>query len=418
MTPMPTPELKVGIIGGSVTGCAVAVLLSRSGCAVTLFERSGEELKDRGAGLGVPPSVIKTYVEQDLIDADIPYFPAGTFVRRWRTVAEPELGYLAWAQPTNVMQMNWGMLYRNLRRRVPAGSYRSGQRVTALKQRVDGATVILADDSQHNFNLVVCADGYNSFGRQCLFPAVVPHYAGYVLWRGALAEGALPNADALASGVHALGYPGGHGIFYFVPGADGSVARGHRLINWGVYLPMPAAELAAFLTDTSGRARDGSLPPGAMPLATERQLKEQAQARLPRFYASVVAASEQTSVYAIYDCPVPAYRVGRIVLAGDAGAFARPHTGAGVLKGMNDAVALAAAVTQEGALDEALADWNTTRTESGNQIVRFGQQLGRALVEEIPDWSTMDAASMERWFNANVTIQAELFRRQAGAERR
>ena len=55
-------KLKVGIIGGSIAGCTTAIELSRVGCEVTLFERTGDELKDRGAGIGVPPSIIDTFI--------------------------------------------------------------------------------------------------------------------------------------------------------------------------------------------------------------------------------------------------------------------------------------------------------------------------------------------------------------------
>ena len=146
-----------------------------------------------------------------------------------------------------------------------------------------------------------------------------------------------------------------------------------------------------------------------MPLNTEAGLKTAAQQQLPDYYAEIVAASNNTYVYAIYDCEVPAYRVDRICLAGDAGAFARPHSGAGALKGMNDAIALRTALETHTDVETALATWNTTQTESGNKMVRFGNQLGRALVREIPDWSTMDATQMERWFTSSVTIDTEMF---------
>ena len=47
-------------------------------------------------------------------------------------------------------------------------------------------------------------------------------------------------------------------------------------------------------------------------------------------------------------------------------------------------------------------------TEIDNNLVRFANQLGRALFLEIPDWSKMEAASMEKWFTSIVTIQTEL----------
>src|SRR5262245_52364825 len=71
--------LRVGIVGGSIAGCTTAIELARSGCEVILFERTGEELKDRGAGIAVPPSVIDTFIKRDLVDADIAYFPSSAF---------------------------------------------------------------------------------------------------------------------------------------------------------------------------------------------------------------------------------------------------------------------------------------------------------------------------------------------------
>ena len=131
----PLRELDIAVVGGSIAGCTAAIELARLGCKVTLFERSGEELKDRGAGLGVPASVIATFITRDLIDADLPYFPAPAFLRICRTAQEPRYGRLAWAQPATLAALNWGGLFRNLRKRVPAGVYRTRQQVTALALR-------------------------------------------------------------------------------------------------------------------------------------------------------------------------------------------------------------------------------------------------------------------------------------------
>lgn len=399
--------LKIAIIGGSITGCTAAVELSRHGCDVVLFERSGEELKDRGAGIGVPPSVMETFVARDLVDAALPFFPARCFVRRWRTDTEPAFGHLAWEQPTSLALLNWGALYRNLRARVPASVYRTHRRAIALS--AERGEVTLADGSRETFDLVVAADGYASLGRRTLFPDIEIAYAGYVLWRGCLPESALAESTALETGIHALGYADGHGVFYLVPGAAGGTSRGERLVNWGMYLPVSPAALNGFMTDATGQVHTGSLPPGAMPPDTEERLKTGARARLPAYYADIVAASHATFVYAIYDCEVPAYRRGRLCLAGDAGAFARPHSGAGALKGMQDAIALREALTSAADLETALAGWDRAQTAHGNHLVRFGNQLGRALVREIPDWSRMSTGEMASWFASAVTIDTEMF---------
>jgi 2-polyprenyl-6-methoxyphenol hydroxylase-like FAD-dependent oxidoreductase len=402
--------LKVGIIGGSIAGCTAAIELLRLGCEVTLFERTGEELKDRGAGIGVPPSVIDTFISRNLVDVDIPHFSSHTFTRVWRTAQERRYGYIAWDQPASLALLNWGGLYRNLRKRVPDHVYRTAQRVVALHERASGCVGIeVANGDTHEFDLVICADGYTSLGRRMLFPEVAIQYAGYVLWRGFLLEEELGESQPLENGVRCLGYPGGHGIFYFVPGPDGSVAPGKRLVNWGVYVPVTEPALAAFLTDKDGKAHEGSLPPGAMAIPTETALKQQAYERLPDYYAEITDKSPNTFAYAIYDCQVPAYRKGRICLAGDAGAFARPHSAAGALKGINDALALSEALKTHASVEAALTHWDRTQTATDNNLVRFGNQLGQALVKEIPDWSKMDAASMEKWFTSIITIQTEMF---------
>ncbi|MGH8517230.1 MAG: FAD-dependent monooxygenase, partial [Panacagrimonas sp.] len=241
-------------------------------------------------------------------------------------------------------------------------------------------------------------------------------YAGYVLWRGSLPESALSEVGPLAGGVRSPGYPGGHGIFYFVPGADGSIEPGSRLVNWGVYVRMPEPELATLLVDVDGHHRDGSLPPGAMPRATELALLQKVEGRLPEFHLEILRACRHTSVYAIQDREVPAYRKGRIAVAGDAGALARPHSASGALKAMTDAIALSDSLSAEPSnLDIALAHYSESQTRSGNQLVRFGRQLGEALVTSIPDWSAMDAAAMEKWFSSIVTMRPEML--TGGAQR-
>ena len=401
-------NLKVGIVGGSIAGCAAAVELSRAGFDVTLFERSGNELKDRGAGIGVPPSVVETFISRDLVDHDIPYFRLDKMSRIWRSADEPYHGYVAWDQPAQLGALNWGGLYNNLRVRVPDAIYQSNHNVVALQQtNPQQVEVILADGATQKFDLVVCADGYTSLGRSTLFPDVTVDYAGYVLWRGFIMEHEIDKPKPLDDGVRCLGYPGGHGIFYFVPGPDGSIEPGERLVNWGMYITIPGAEIADFLTDKQGITRTGSLSPGSMPMTTERSLKDQARERIPDYYADIVEKSPDTFVYSIYDCQVPAYRTGRICLSGDAGAFARPHSAAGALKGINDSVTLADALKSHSCVNEALTKWNSERTATNNGLVQFGNQLGLALVKQIPDWSKMNPVSMEEWFSGVVTIATE-----------
>lgn len=410
-------DLRVGVIGGSIAGCTTAVEMLKLGCDVTLLERSGDTLKDRGVGIGLPTPVMDMFVDRALVDMDIPRFACGTTRRVWRTEAEPERGHHSWDQPTNLSVLNWGALYRNLRSRVPDPVYRTRQHVTAIGQLDNGARATLADGSNLDFDLLICADGYSSLGRRTLFPNVSMDYAGYILWRGAIPENGIADPAYLEHAIHITGFPGGHGAFYLVPQADGTANAGQRLINWGIYLPVSSEALPAFLVDRNGRAHEGSLSPGGMPVATENGLKARARLELPSYYSEIVDKSEDTFAYAIFECEVPSYRQGRICLVGDAGSYARPHSAAGALKGINDVLALSRLLSTEGDTESALEAWDKERTAHNNHLVRFGRQLGAALVTDIPDWSNMDAAAMERWFASAVTLQNDFLvpRREAAA---
>jgi hypothetical protein len=82
---------------------------------------------------------------------------------------------------------------------------------------------------------------------------------------------------------------------------------------------------------------------------------------------------------------------------------------------MNDAIALRTALTGGDDLETALTAWSLSQTAIGNRLVQFGNQLGQALVRDIPDWSGMNVQQMAQWFNALVTINTEVFDRSQHA---
>ena len=68
---MVPPGSRVGIVGGSIAGCLVATALARAGAAVTVFERAGGELHERGAGIGLPPPLQERLVAGGWLDGDL-----------------------------------------------------------------------------------------------------------------------------------------------------------------------------------------------------------------------------------------------------------------------------------------------------------------------------------------------------------
>lgn len=397
-------SLNVGILGGSITGCAVAAELARAGCTVTVLERGDQEPADRGAGIGLPPSLLKTLVVHELVDYAIPYLEVHRFPHLVLQEREERFGHALWEQHGSIALLNWGALYGNLRRRVPQAAYHTGCKVSALRQREDGVVVEMDDGSTREFDLVVCADGYRSLGRQTLFPQVPVRYVGYVLWRGALDERQLPDATPLEGALCWPSYAGGYGPFFLVPGPDGSVTRGKRVVNWALYLRVTEVERAELLTGRNPPPYDGPLPADR-----EARLKAWVPLVLPEYYAEIVQKSAGTHVQKVHESEVPAYCRGRICLAGDAGALARPHTGTGVLKGITDAITLGEHLTGHPPLDEALELWSQEQTAFGNELVKLGTQIGKALAAEPPAGSPPDPAAMQKLFSSIVTLPSEVF---------
>jgi 2,6-dihydroxypyridine 3-monooxygenase len=128
--------------------------------------------------------------------------------------------------------MNWGDLHRNLRKRVPDEIYKQGSHVTGAKMQDDQSVSLkLEDGSEATFDLAIFANGYRSIGREMVCDQSLLSYRGYVLWRGVLPERELSDSGPLEGNLNRVGYPEGHGVFYFVPGEDGSVKKGERWVN-------------------------------------------------------------------------------------------------------------------------------------------------------------------------------------------
>ncbi|GAA2399776.1 hypothetical protein GCM10010191_03640 [Actinomadura vinacea] len=231
---------RVGVVGGSIAGCAAAIALRRAGCEVTVFERSPGGLQDRGFGIGLPVSLRDEFVAAGYLDAALP--ANQTWERLWivgdgGSSGASETGRIAGRQPFVAALVNWGLLWRTLRAGVADGTYRESVTVTDIEADADGATVVTDSGRRHSYDLVVGADGYRSGARRLIDRGTRPDYAGYVLWRGSYPESRLPGRlpREFEHAVLTVGFPGGHGMFYLIPDFDGE----QRRMNWAVYGSLP-----------------------------------------------------------------------------------------------------------------------------------------------------------------------------------
>jgi len=380
---------RVAVVGGSIAGCAAAVALSRAGCSVSVYERSRGGLRDRGAGMSIPVSVRDDLVAAGYLDPAMPTRHQDALVWRTRDGRDPA-GRLLGRQGYPSLMVAWTMLWRSLRARVPEGCYHEATPVTAIRSGTDGVTLVVGGAAER-FDVVVGADGFRSRIRGLVAPEARLRYGGYGLWRGDFPARRLPATalTGLAADFTAVGFTGGHGVFYLIP------ESGRLRQNWAVYCEVPRGVYPG----APAPVPRGFLPPGAVD-----HFRRWAARRLPPVWADVVRMTEpgEMSLHPMYDVHVSAYTAGRLLLIGDAGALARPHTGAGALKALEDASALEAACGEGGSWEHVLARYDAQRCTAGNALTDLGMHLGRMRVEQAPDWGAMTSRTFETWVRANT----------------
>ena len=397
-------SLRVGVVGGSIAGCLMALELRRGGHEVTVFERSHGELEGLlGAGLGTPTPMFQRLVDRGLVDPDLPHLALEEMAFVGLSPDGERRGHVAMSLPLIFISFHWGDLYRRLRSRVPDEIYRAGAGVASVATVDGGAEVRVDDGSEHSFDVVVGADGYRSPIREQLFPAVELDYRGYVCWRGVRHERDMDPGELMEPTFARFGCAGLPGSFiYPVPGADGSIERGERLVNWGCYSPVPDGELPSFLVDREGEPHDGTIPPGRLRPEQEEFFTALARESLPPYYADIVTSSRAIFAQAVYSVGVPDYHQGRICLIGDAGAVAPPFTGSGIFKAASNAINLTEALGADDDLDAALARWGAAEAATAASILDLGQQFDDAFIHGLPDFGAMDEATIARWWNDSI----------------
>ena len=365
--------MRIAIVGGSLGGLTAALVLRDLGHDVTVHERSPVPLEQRGAGIGLMPETSRYFTERLGVDLDTMSITTDHIRHLDRTGASIH------DHLHTYRFSSWNTIYRGLVNAFGTKRYLLSHEVTSISHINQAAVLHINGGVNIEADLVVCADGVASRFRRDLLPTFVQRYAGYVAWRGMVPEAELaPHitsalGDALTYSVMA----NSHILVYPIPGADGSVEPGKRLINYVWYRNyLAGAELDEVLTGTDGVTREVSVPPG---LSREHHLNEvrtHAAARLPEIISTVVSATKQPFLQVVFDADVEQMVFGRVCLLGDAAWVARPHAAAGTAKAADDAWALADALCVHSDVDDALRSWETSQMAVGRQLVDRTRRIG------------------------------------------
>ncbi|MBV1853500.1 FAD-dependent monooxygenase [Catellatospora tritici] len=321
-------EREAVIVGGGIGGLAAAVALRRAGWEVRVFERA-PEFGEIGAGLSLWPNALRALarlgLHEQVLALGTVEAHGGVRDRRGRWLSRTSAGEVERRFGHPLVIVRRADLLRVLREALPDDALCAGTEIT----RVPDAP------------LVVAADGAASTLRERLYPGHRPRYAGYTAWR------MLTPFPALTEGAVTWG----HGErFGFTPMTDGLVY--------------------CFAT--------ASVPPGSFADDEYAELLRRF-AGWPQPIPALLAATAPQAVlrHDITDLPpLPSFVHGRVAFLGDAAHAMTPNLGQGACQALEDAVTLAACVSEQG-IPAGLARYDRLRRRHTQAVVRRSRRLGR-----------------------------------------
>ena len=363
------------VIGGSMSGLLCGLLLRRAGWRVDIFERVGDELSGRGAGIVAQQELIARLRGLGLSTGGL-----GVEITTRRIFDAG--GHVTQAMECPQVLTAWERVYRLLRDAFPPAHYHRGRGLASFEENADGVVARFSDGESIDAELLVGADGIRSTVRQQALPDVAPLYAGYAAWRALIAETAIPpdvHRDLFEFMSFGLP-PGEQFLCYPVAGPDNDLRAGKRRFNVVWYRPADeATKLQWLLTDESGHAHSISIPPPLIRREAVTQMRADAERLLAPQFRRIVREIEEPILQPIYDLVSPRMAFGRVAILGDAAFVARPHVAAGVSKAADDAAAIAAALQAEADVAAALRRFEAARLPENIRIIERARHLGAYL---------------------------------------
>ncbi|EJD06063.1 FAD/NAD-binding domain-containing protein [Fomitiporia mediterranea MF3/22] len=390
-------SLKVAVVGGGMTGLAVAIGLTRAGVDVDIYE-AAPKLGEIGAGVGLGPNAIRVLRELEILsEIEAAVLPEKLKPRPFRFVfglGEHEVIFDYPEDPKDdAIGIHRVTFLDALVHLVDASRIHCNKRCVAVRdldsQRVQ---VLFADGTSTEADVVVGADGVRSAVRSY----VVEGSTEDVTTNGEETNG----NDITRSKLVRVAFTNNTAYRGLVPveqlkaaGASESMVlelsrRLHCFVGDKKHvLTFPIKN--GTVVNVVAFAADHSIPWGARPVPPDAWVTPRSTEELLSNYEGwgrdvrlLLGCIARPSVWSVHACnpPLESYVRGRVALVGDAAHAMLPYLGAGAGQGLEDALVIVRLLTQPqtnaGNIQEVLKAYDTVRRPHANMVLTRSTTMG------------------------------------------
>lgn len=340
---------KFTIIGAGIAGLTTAIALQRAGIEAVIFE-AAPEIKAIGAGLALSANALKAFdrlgLKQAVIEQGRLLDSFTVYDQKGKPITRVDSKAIGTKYGVDNFTIHRAALHMLLLSRIDPTRVYINKRVTEVEQKAGKVIVTFQDDTTHETDFLVAADGVHSPIRKKLVPDSMPRYSGYTCWRAVIDNSSLKLTETSETW-------GQKGRFGITPLA-GNKIYWYACING----PQNDSRLRQYkVADLQDHFRD--------------------------FHDPIPSIIQQTKdVNLIWSditdlTPLQQFTFENVVLIGDAAHATTPNMGQGACQAIEDAVVLADELNGASDIQKAFRQFEQRRLKRTHYIVNASWKVGK-----------------------------------------
>jgi 2-polyprenyl-6-methoxyphenol hydroxylase-like FAD-dependent oxidoreductase len=340
---------RFAIIGGGIAGLTAAIALNKIGIYPEIFE-SAPAIRGIGAGLVLAANAIKGFQRLEIADEVIQLgrllSSFTLYDEKGKEIIKTNSKEISKKYGADNFTISRATLHKLLLSKLDPARIHPGKQVYSLEKRANAILLKFNDNTSHETDFVVAADGIHSAVRKKLLPEALTRYAGYTCWRAIIEDANLNLAETSETW-------GTRGRFGIVP------LTGNK-IYWFACINAPE---------------------------NDRKMKEMKTRDLANIFKDyhkpipeILSSTKDENVIwnDIIDLkPTNNFAFGNIILIGDAAHATTPNLGQGACQAIEDAVVLADELHRNSDYVNAFKKFEQRRIKRTRFIVNRSWSIGK-----------------------------------------